>query len=327
MNGVPAPPRHGRIGPERVLVPVRGWRAPGGCAIPWTMFRTVRDWTCSIVFVVVFGLSMLLFDVALRIASLFGKRAESWVAGVCQVWLLRILGICNIRLEVERSPLVRDDETYIVVANHQSMFDMPIYASVLFWNYPKYISKVELAKWIPTVSFHLRSGGHAIIDRKDRDSAVKAIDKLGREIVEEGFSAVIFPEGTRARDGALKPFKPAGTVALLRQAREARVVPACVDESWRLMAGGMLPLPWGLRLRAWVGDPIDRRADEDPYALVAEAERRIADAIARMRGGIDATAAGAASAWSAERLASTAGGSGSSACAATPDRRDRLGAA
>lgn len=248
------------------------------------MLRTVRDWACSLVFVVVFALTMLGFDVALRIASLFGIRAESRVAGWAQRCLLEILRICDIRLdEVDRSPLVENGRPYVFVANHQSMFDMPIYGSVFASNFPKYISKVELSRWIPTVSFHLRSGGHAIIDRKDRDSALKAIETLGQAVEENGFSAMIFPEGTRARKGEIKPFKPAGTVALLNRTN-VPVVPVCVDESWRLMEKSLFPLPVGVRLKVWVGDPIERRPGDDPYEIVAECERRIREALDRMRG-------------------------------------------
>jgi len=248
------------------------------------VLRTVRDWACSVVFVVVFGLSMVVWDVALRCAGLFGKRPETYVAGALQWWLLKLLAACGIGFELERSPRIERGRSYIVVSNHQSMFDMPIHGSIFFWNFPKYIAKVELSRWIPSVSFHLRHGGHAIIDRRDRTSAVKAIEKLAREVVDEGFTAVIFPEGTRGKAGLLRRFKPAGTVALLKQAPDAQVVPVCIDESWRLMARGMLPIPVGTTLKAWVGDPIPRSADEDPYAIVADCEAQIQRAMARMRG-------------------------------------------
>jgi hypothetical protein len=45
----------------------------------------------------------------------------------------------------------------------------------------------------------------------------------------------------------------------------------------------MLPIPWGIRMRFWAGDPIERRPDEDPYAVFAEAERRIRTTMARFR--------------------------------------------
>lgn len=288
------------------------------------MIRTLRDWACSIVFLVAFGLSMLLWDVALRASGLLlGKRAETYVAGALQWWLFRTLRICGIRFVAEMSPLIERGRSYIVVSNHQSMFDMPIHGSIFFWNFPKYIAKTELARWIPSVSFHLRHGGHAIIDRQDRQGAVKAIEKLAREVIEEGFSPVIFPEGTRGRNGLLKAFKPAGTVALLKQAPDSPVVPVCIDGSWRLMANGMLPVPFGVTLRVWVGDPLARHPGEDPYAIVAEAERQIREAMARMRGTtVDAVLA-------APGAASSGNGAGAAAAEKTAVEQpaDRGGAA
>jgi 1-acyl-sn-glycerol-3-phosphate acyltransferase len=246
--------------------------------------RTLRDWTCSVLFLVVFGLTMVLWDGVLRISGLlFGKRAETYAAGALQWWLLRTLRICGIRFEAERSPRIEPGRSYIIVSNHQSMFDMAIHGSVFLRNFPKYIAKRELAKWIPSVSFHLRHGGHAIIDRRDRTGAVEAIERLGREVVDSGFSAVIFPEGTRGRNGLLKPFKPAGTVALLKRAPDAQVVPVCIDNSFRLVGRGLLPLPFGITLRVWVGDPVPRTPGEDLFAIVAECERQIQIAMARMR--------------------------------------------
>jgi 1-acyl-sn-glycerol-3-phosphate acyltransferase len=247
------------------------------------VLRSLRAWACSLLFLVVFGLTMVLFDVVLRVASLFGKRPQSYVAGVLQVWLLFMLRICGGRIDVDRSPLVRPHTSYLIVSNHQSMFDMPIFGSLFFSNFPKYISKVELSKWIPSVSFHLRHGGHAIIDRKQRDAAIRAIEKLAHEVVENGFSAVIFPEGTRAKHGNLASFKPAGTLALLEQAPHTPIVPVCIDNSWRIMEHKMLPVPFGLRLRCWIGDPIARKAGEDPHAILADIERQIHAAMDRLR--------------------------------------------
>lgn len=245
--------------------------------------RALRDWAGTIAFLIAFALIMLTFEVVFRITFLFGERASAWVMGVMQTILIAALRLCGVRFEVERSPRIRPHTSYIIVSNHQSMFDIPSFGWQFFTNFPKYISKVELAKWIPSVSVQLRNGGHALIDRKDRDTAVKAIDKLAREVVEKGFSAVIYPEGTRARKGELANFKPAGTVALLNQARSTPVVPVCIDNSWRIMERKMMPIPWGIRVRFWAGDPIERRPDEDPYEIVAEVERRIRETMARFR--------------------------------------------
>jgi 1-acyl-sn-glycerol-3-phosphate acyltransferase len=164
------------------------------------------------------------------------------------------------------------------------MFDIPIFGWQLFTNFPKYIAKVELSRWIPSVSYELRHGGHALIDRKDRDSAVKAIQQFAAQVAAGQGSVVIYPEGTRARRGQLGTFKPLGTVALLQQAPEIPIVPVCIDNSWRILEHKMLPIPFGIRLRCWIGDPIERRPGEDPYAVVAEIEAQIRAALARFRG-------------------------------------------
>ncbi|MGE5181860.1 MAG: lysophospholipid acyltransferase family protein [Acidobacteriota bacterium] len=245
--------------------------------------RVILDWVGTILFSVAFALIMVSFDVIFRVAFLFGRRANAWTMGVMQSTLVEAMHLAGITFQIERSPLIRPHTSYIIVSNHQSMFDIPVFGWQFFTNFPKYISKLELSRWVPAVSVQLRRGGHALIDRKDRESAVKAIDKLAREVVDNGFSAVIYPEGTRARSGELAHFKPAGTVALLRQATTAPVVPVCIDNSWRIMKNKMLPIPWGVRVRFWAGDPIERRPDEDPYALVGELERRIRETMARFR--------------------------------------------
>jgi len=245
--------------------------------------RVILDWLGTIVFMIAFGLILLVFDVACRITFLIGPRPSDYVMGALQTALVWAMRLANIRIEVERSPLVQPHTAYIIVSNHQSMFDIPVFGWQFFTNFPKYISKLELARWIPAISVQLRKGGHALIDRKDRESAVKAIHKLAHEVMERGVSAVIYPEGTRARGGELAPFKPVGTLALLKEAPTAPVVPVCLDDSWRIMRNKMLPIPWGIRMRFWVGDPIPRRPDEDAYALFAEVERQITETMARFR--------------------------------------------
>jgi 1-acyl-sn-glycerol-3-phosphate acyltransferase len=163
-----------------------------------------------------------------------------------------------------------------VIANHQSLFDIPIFGGVLFRSFPKFVSKRELARWFPSISFHLRNGGHAIIDRGDREGATRAIRELGARVRARGISAVIYPEGTRARAGVLGTFKPAGALALLDAAPEVPVVIVAIDESWRLLRFKLMPVPFGTRVRVRIGAPIARRPDEDRQALLEHARAEIA---------------------------------------------------
>jgi 1-acyl-sn-glycerol-3-phosphate acyltransferase len=128
-----------------------------------------------------------------------------------------------------------------------------------------------------------------LIDRADAPAALEAIRDLGRRVSRGRVSALIFPEGTRARAGELGRFKPAGTLALLEEAPDTPVVPVAIDESWRLLRHNYLPVPWGVRVRVHIGAPIARRRDEDPGALIERVRDEIAAALGRWRG--DARAA------------------------------------
>jgi len=250
----------------------------------------LRSWAATLVFLPVFGLILVVFDVAQRLARLVGQRPQEYVAGALQVALVAAFRLCGTRVVLDRAPECRRDASYIIVSNHQSMFDIPILGRVFFWNFPKYISKRSLGRWIPSVSYNLRRGGHVLIERSDAPSALAAIRELGRRVRAGGVSAVIFPEGTRARRGALGDFRRAGTLALLDEAPETPVVPVTIDESWRLLAHGFLPIPWGIRVHVTVGAPLARHPGEDRQALIDRVRDEMARTLARRRGDAPATA-------------------------------------
>src|SRR5262249_56942077 len=94
-----------------------------------------------------------------------------------------------------------------------------------------------------SISYNLRHGGNALIDRADRGQAVEAIRALGERAQARGVSVVIYPEGTRSRAGGLKPFKPAGAITLLRAAPALEVLPVTMHGASRLLFPTPLPLP------------------------------------------------------------------------------------
>jgi 1-acyl-sn-glycerol-3-phosphate acyltransferase len=242
------------------------------------------SWATTILFLPVFGLILVVFDPAQRIARRFGQRPQEYVAGALQVALVWSFGICGTRLVVERAPGVRPWASYLIVSNHQSMFDIVILGKVFFSNFPKYVSKRSLGKWLPSVSYNLREGGHVLIDRGDAPAAVAAIRELGQRVREGRASGCIFPESTRARTGELGKFRPGGTLALLEEAPDAPVVPVVIDESWRIFEHNCLPVPWGTSVRIHVGEPIARAPGEDRAALLARVREEMAATLARWRG-------------------------------------------
>jgi 1-acyl-sn-glycerol-3-phosphate acyltransferase len=114
--------------------------------------------------------------------------------------------------------------------------------------HPKFVSKKELGKGIPSISYNLRHGGSVLIDRKDPKQAIPTIKKLADYIELHKRTAVIFPEGTRSKDGKPKEFAQSGLKILCKYAPSAYVVPITINGSWKLVKFGFFPLGLGNRL-------------------------------------------------------------------------------
>ncbi len=166
------------------------------------------------------------------------------------------------------------DRPIIFVANHQSMYDIPSLIWFLRKHHPKFISKIELTKGIPSISFNLKYGGGANIDRKDSKQSIGEIIKLGRRMNEKNWSTVIFAEGTRAKDGKMKPFQVGGIATLLKIVPNALLVPVAIENSWRVVRYGTYPLNALLPLKWTVLAPIER-GDKNAEELVLQAENAI----------------------------------------------------
>lgn len=159
----------------------------------------------------------------------------------------------------------------IIVTNHQSMYDIPPLIWYMRKHHPKFVSKKELGKGIPSVSFNLKYGGSVLIDRKDGKSAILEIGKLGSYIEHYNRSAVIFPEGTRSRDGHPRPFKPMGLKMLLKKAPSALIVPISINNSWKLVRYGKFPMGLGAKVTFDVQKPIENKGNVDELIPQIEA--------------------------------------------------------
>ena len=244
--------------------------------------KRVLDWVLTVPFLAAFGITLAIFEVVARIVRLFGLRPMEYTMGVMQRILLGTLRIVGTKIDVERSPGVRPRTGYVIVSNHQSMFDVPIFGGLLFSNFPKYVSKRELGQWIPAVSFNLTHGGNALIDRNDPVQAKAAIRDLGEACQRRRTAVVIFPEGTRSRDGKLRPFRRGGVEELLAAAPTLPVVTATIDGSWELLRHKMRPVPTGTRLRIRFSDPMPR--DGNDATILERARTDIESTLARWRG-------------------------------------------
>ena len=188
----------------------------------------------------------------LSILSTFVDRrghAAHWCA---RAWSWLILATTGVAVTVEGREHVRPGETYVFISNHQSIYDIPvIFASLPFQL--RIIAKESLGKF-PFLGWHLRRTGHMLVDRRHPDRA--RIFGWASRLTSNGLSLVVFPEGTRSRDGRVARFKGGGFLLALQAGLP--VVPLSIVGSRHVMLKGRLATYPG-SVRLIVHDPIDTR--------------------------------------------------------------------
>lgn len=203
-----------------------------------------------------------------------GYAAHKRVVDFLNLCLLRTFYLAGERIifiNKQNLPLGRP---IIFISNHQSMCDIPPLIYYLRKYHAKFISKIELTKGIPSISYNLKYGGGANIDRNDPRQSIGEIVKFANRMKENKWSAVIFPEGTRSKDGQVKPFQVGGIATILKKCPDALLVPIAINNSWKMVRYGLYPLNTFIKMTWEVLEPIEpnkRPAEE----LVKEAESRI----------------------------------------------------
>jgi len=219
--------------------------------------KTVFGYILSPVYLLVLGVILGIFHpIQVVCWNVWGYPAQKRAAEIMCYLITKSLIILGSTVKLKGLEKLPEDCPLIIVSNHQSQYDIP----PIVWNfrkhYPKFISKIQLAKGIPSISYNLRKGGSALIDRKNPSQSIKEIIKLGRQIEANNYSVCIFPEGTRSKDGKVKTFKVSGLAALLKTSPSAAIIPFAVNGNYLLQR---FPMGIGEKLTFSVLDPIDRK--------------------------------------------------------------------
>lgn len=124
---------------------------------------------------------------------------------------------------------------YIVVANHQSLLDIPIIMDILpDARRARFVAKQELAWGIPLISLLLRTSGHCLVKRKgDALQAMRSVNAMAGRCAKEGTIPAIFPEGTRSRTGALGVFHSAGFRKIL-EVEPLPILVVALEGGWKV---------------------------------------------------------------------------------------------
>jgi 1-acyl-sn-glycerol-3-phosphate acyltransferase len=211
-----------------------------GTMILWGRTAAILLWVVAATLVM--GLTVI--ALSLSVATARG------VHRVARAWGRSILAVSGVRVQVTGAERIDRAAAFIFMSNHQSNFDIP----VLLGHLPvpfRWLAKAELFK-IPVFGRAMRGAGYIPIDRSDRAAAIASLQKAA-DAVAGGVSVVIFPEGTRSRDGALKPFKKGGFVMAVQAG--VPIVPVALKGTFDIMPKDRLLIrPREVTLE--IGEPI-----------------------------------------------------------------------
>jgi 1-acyl-sn-glycerol-3-phosphate acyltransferase len=204
--------------------------------------------------------SIAVYTIVLGIASItssFFDRRGHFAHGCARAWSWLILATTGVEVTVEGLDRLERGKTYVFVANHQSIYDIPC----LFWSLPfqlRIIAKASLGNF-PMLGPHLKRTGHMLVDRSKPDRS--GIFGWASRLTANGLSLIVFPEGTRSRTGMMGKFK-GGSIMLAMQAG-LPIVPISVIGSRHVMTKGELTTRPG-HVTVIVHEPIETVAIAEP---------------------------------------------------------------
>lgn len=189
---------------------------------------------------------------ALAMARLFFSKPIFWVGGC--------------RLQVEPLPDIDWSKPHIYAMNHQSNLDIPAAFAAVPTNL-RFVVKHSLA-YVPFIGWYAWITGMIFVNRSNRAAAVASLRRAG-ERIRAGANIIIFPEGTRSRDGKILPFKK-GAFALALEAR-VPIIPIAIEGSGAVQPADDWTIHRGV-IRIKIGKPIavEGRDPEDREGLARE---------------------------------------------------------
>lgn len=214
-------------------------------------------------------ITLLLASVA--IVSFIVDRSGDAVLRLARFWSRAILVAAGVKITVRTQRPLDPKRPYVFMANHASASD--IWSLFIAIPFPvRMIAKKQLGK-IPFFGWAMHAGRFIFIDRQNPIAARRSIEEAARRI-KRGHSVLLFPEGTRSRDGTLGPFKKGGFHLAI--ASGADIVPCGIRGSRHVMPrGSMLIYPGPIDVE--VGEPISTvgLTDDDRDALLERVRAQI----------------------------------------------------
>ena len=203
----------------------------------------------------------------------FFVRSGNPMHNIARLWGRSILAASRIKVTVTGMSKIDPASPYIYMPNHQSNFDIPVLLGHLRVQF-RWLAKMELFK-IPIFGRAMRKAGYISIDRNNRESAFKSLAVAANQI-KNGVSVLIFPEGTRSRDGNIQSFKKGGFVMAIDAG--VPIVPVVITGTRAIMPKGKFRVYKGhVRMDIQKPIPTSTYTRETKAALMESVRRAICE--------------------------------------------------
>jgi len=186
----------------------------------------------------------------ISLGSSFFDRSGNTAHRVARVWGKILLAVSFIRISSSGVGKLDPKGTYVFVANHASLMDIPAVLSQLPQQF-RFLAKKGLYR-IPFLGWHLRWAGHLPVDRSNARNSLKSMNEAGRVIAERRISMLLFPEGGRSPHG-LRAFREGAAYLAIKAG--VPVVPIAIIGMRELLPMGSIHIRSG-EVRLLVGEPI-----------------------------------------------------------------------
>lgn len=223
----------------------------------------------SPVFAFVFFLILIVFHPFQWLSyNLFGPKGHDKVVAALNFSLMKSMLLIGVTVKLKNDYKLPENTSLVFVSNHQSTFDIPPMGWFFREYNPKFVSKIELGKGIPSISYNLKNGGAALIDRKDPKQAIGELIRFSKAINKNKWGAAIFPEGTRSKTGEPKIFAANGLKIITKFNKDGYVVPLTINNSWKVFMYGKFPFGIGNPITITAHKPI--KIDSLPFNELLE---------------------------------------------------------
>ena len=202
-------------------------------------------------------LVLTVFTAVFTVCTVAWRNAE-FVHKVQQFWSRSFFWLMFLPVSVDGTEHIKPGQSYVFVANHQSMFDVWLvygWLPVIF----KWLMKAELRK-VPFVGTGCKAAGHIFVDRRNAKAAMESLKEVEKQLV-NGVCTVIFPEGTRSLNGEVGRFKR-GAFQIAWDLG-LPVIPLSLDGFYEVLPKGK-PFVRRHPVHMHMGEPIDLKQFEDP---------------------------------------------------------------